>query len=580
MLQIITGRFFTTDEIHRTRQRTVLYTNYRAHAPIETIVGTYVPAGSSYDLYNAVYDVEQCLEAVRPDGAPEILLAVSPEHLAEDFAALVSFCLNVTCSLDPALVRRLTQLVRPPIGMSDPPASLVDQVFDRNVLRSPRKAESALSKLISDLVQLDRSRYVRVMMAIRRYVVGLHRIGDDLSLAYALLVASIESPAQHFDQFEPKWSDLDRKKRKRIDAALIGETADTKKAVQEAILDIEHVALGRRYREFALAHLPPAYFREEALGYEGPARASELPSALTQAYSFRSKLVHKLEELPVSLARTPPRQDILIIDRKPALTFRGLARLARRVILRFVELSPKSESEDCDYRRDLPGVFTAQLAPRYWIWRRKNYHSRNAQRFLSGFLSELEAALLGPDSGVTDISDVLEEVEERVPGLSPKNRLPMLALYLLYHRCLPPERHRADSERFLAKHVSAFDNLSIESLVCHVILGESLDWKADDVEDTRKAYIKQRNHKNGLRLGHILEAAMTITVAEAYRAVGEVDHALVLLGEAIENLPGHAGLVELEQRWQAGTFDHAEWQKLLLPKREGPSGNDGEEAAS
>lgn len=579
MLQIITGRFFTADEIHRTRQRTVLYTNYQAHAPIKTIVGNYLPAGSAYDVYHAVYDVEQCLEAVRPDGSPSVLVAVAPEHLAEDFAALVSFCLNVTCSLDGALVRRLTQSVRPPIGMSDRPACLVDRVFGQNVLHSPQDAESTLSDFIADLVRLERSRYVRVMRAIRRYVVGLHRIGDDLPLAYTLLVASIESLAQRFDRFQPQWKDLDAKKRKRLNGALEEASSKTKDAVREAVLDVEHVALGRRYREFALDHVPPAYYREEALGYEGPARASELSGALRQAYSFRSQLVHELKELPLPLTSTPPPQDILIIDRKPALTFRGLARLARRVIMRFVELSPKSECEDYDYRNDLPGVFTAQLAPRYWIWRRENYHSRNARRFLSGFLSELEAVLLGRETGLTDISDVLKEVEQRAAGLSPNGRLPMLALYLLYHRILPQEGRRPHSEKFLARHISDFDSPSIESMVCHVILRESLDWKPDEQENIRKEYIKQRNHKFGLRLGHILEAAMGITSAEAYRAVGEVNQALEILGEAVENLPGHAGLLELEHEWQAGTFREAEWWELLLPKRERPSGKKNEAVA-
>ena len=87
MLQIITGKFFRTDNLYRTQQRTVLYSNYRAMGPIETEVGTYQPGGFSYDVANAVYEVEQCLEAENADGSPGVVVALSSEHLAADFAA-------------------------------------------------------------------------------------------------------------------------------------------------------------------------------------------------------------------------------------------------------------------------------------------------------------------------------------------------------------------------------------------------------------------------------------------------------------------------------------------------------------
>src|SRR6185295_3931219 len=133
MLQIITGRFFKTDELYRTQQRTVLYSNYRGYNTIDTLVGTYAPAASSSDVTSAVYLVEQKLEAVRPDGSQEVMIAVHPEALAQDFAALLSFCLRVTCALDPALVSRLSQSNRPPIGVSTHPSRMVDQIFDREV---------------------------------------------------------------------------------------------------------------------------------------------------------------------------------------------------------------------------------------------------------------------------------------------------------------------------------------------------------------------------------------------------------------------------------------------------------------
>ena len=43
----------------------------------------------------------------------------------------------------------------------------------------------------------------------------MHRLADDLELAYTLFVASIESLAQQFDAFQPGWDDYDEAKRRK-----------------------------------------------------------------------------------------------------------------------------------------------------------------------------------------------------------------------------------------------------------------------------------------------------------------------------------------------------------------------------
>ncbi|MBD2099433.1 hypothetical protein [Leptolyngbya sp. FACHB-261] len=85
MLQIITGKFFTSNNLHVTRHRAVLYRNY---APSQHMVetsdgGTLLPtsfetsAGSlmsttilqpSGEVFPWLYEVEEKLEAIRPDG--------------------------------------------------------------------------------------------------------------------------------------------------------------------------------------------------------------------------------------------------------------------------------------------------------------------------------------------------------------------------------------------------------------------------------------------------------------------------------------------------------------------------------
>lgn len=190
-------------------------------------------------------------------------MATDGETLINDFAAVVSFALNITCTTDLDLARRLVADQRPSLGADLVPQKYVPRMFDRAVNWQPNDADR-LRRFVACLIALERTSYEGAMRAIRRYVIGTHRISDDVSLAYALFVMSMESLAQKFDGFDPAWDDYDREKRRRVDDALEGAHEVTIDKVRTAILANEHVAIARRFREFALAHVGPSFFREEA----------------------------------------------------------------------------------------------------------------------------------------------------------------------------------------------------------------------------------------------------------------------------------------------------------------------------
>jgi hypothetical protein len=215
------------------------------------------------ELATAIYEVEQRLEAQNRDGSKSILIAVSPHHLLQDFAAALSFELGAIFTPDVDLVHRLTQSRYPPMGVPNHPRAYVRRIFDAHVQGSPDDPERVCG-FLNLLIALDRRNFNAAMRAIRRYIVGLHRIGDDLEAAYTLMVASIESLAQEFDNFVPAWPDLEQRRRKPLDAALTDVPPAIVETVRSAILADEHAKLNRRFREFTLAHLTPAFFREEA----------------------------------------------------------------------------------------------------------------------------------------------------------------------------------------------------------------------------------------------------------------------------------------------------------------------------
>ena len=318
-MQIASGKLFTDAPQQRNDLRGVLHTNLQLLTtdPIETAAGTILPTSSFSDRRGQlVYEFTELIED------PPALGVVASHGIAPyiaDFAAVFSIALNVICAVTPEGASRLIG-EEPSTHVGYKASSFVPRVFDRQVVCDHDEFR-ALIPFVHDLISLRRRSFLAAMRAIRTYVSALHRIVDDLALAYTLFVAAIESLAQQFDNFQPVWEDYDVSKRLKIDAALGNAPEDTVSRVRAALLETEKVSLGRRFREFALSHVGPGYFRAQAAGVEAPASLSDLPDALRQAYGLRSRYLHTLTELPRPLTVAAIPGEVVRIDASTLFTF-------------------------------------------------------------------------------------------------------------------------------------------------------------------------------------------------------------------------------------------------------------------
>ena len=365
MLQIASGKLFARAPAQSNQLRGVLYTNLQffGRDPIETVSGRLLPTSSLHDTKDVVYEMTEFIE---DSPAPGVMSSHGIDPYLNDFAAIVSFALNVTCTPDSALTRQLAGS-RGLLTRVEP-RRLVSRMFDEQVW-CPDEDVVQLVRFTEDLIGLRRKSYLAAMRAIRNYVKGLHRITDDPELTYTMLVASIESLVQDFHGDFPQWEDYAEDKRRRIDYALEEADDQTSERVRKAILEIEHVAMTRRFCEFALGQLQASYFREEAVGQINPIGRADLRGALRQAYNLRSKHIHNLKELPKLLTVGFHLGETFNVDGVTMLTFQGLTRLVRHVITEFVKQQPKVESEIYDYGRERAGIVQVPLAPQYWIGR-------------------------------------------------------------------------------------------------------------------------------------------------------------------------------------------------------------------
>ena len=285
MLQINTGKLFTQG-IGRTNQlRGVLYSNLQLPwrtEQVETDAGTLLSTDGRRGNRAIVFEMEERIEAAE-DG-PGVLISHTIAPFLTEFSTVASFYLNVLMSPDAGLVSRLID-GRAGFDTFGANKEFVSRFFDAEVYPGDIELEG-FPVFVADLLALDRRTFLAAMRSIKSFVAGHHRIGDDLGLAYTLLVSSLESLAQDFDGHISEWNDVEDRLRNDVDAAMIGANSGVVSAVQNAITRNENTRLSRRFRVFVENHITPEFFRESATG-NSPIARSELPESLVQAYRLR-----------------------------------------------------------------------------------------------------------------------------------------------------------------------------------------------------------------------------------------------------------------------------------------------------
>lgn len=562
MLQICSGKLFEREAGRRNELRGVVYTNLRIYREkaIETAAGRILPLEVPGQPNAFAFEFAELIEGDAE--GPGVLVSRTAAPYLSEFAVVAAFALNVICSPDSKLVERLTNRQRG-LGVSDAPSSYIPRVFEKDVWLQDHEIEP-FATFVRELLSLQRRSYRAAVRAMSTYVTGLRRMGDDLELAYTLLVASIESLAQGFEGHRAEWADYDQSKRERIDKALKLAPAEVADEVRNALLEIEHVSLKRRYRDFTLAHIGPSFFREEAEGVVAPVGRRDLPAALGQAYQLRSRYIHNLAELPRVLTMGAMPGDVTKVDRVSYLTFRGLTRVARHVIFEFIRRQPKVEKEIYDYRLEQPGIVSLPLAPQYWVGRAEGMRTDQGRRRLEATLEQLAACMLRePNAALTDIRDVLTTAEPWFPQMRLADRLSFVALHLIFNGCVAASQRLASAEAVEAKYARDFKQPSPEALILNLLFDQTPDWSLAEHRQAIESYDRKRSHKDGCHFPSLFEAGMVLALAERYRQAGQSDEAARLITSAVEDHPSIPGLKAFAEIF--ADYVAVDWREVLLP---------------
>ena len=561
MLQINTGKLFTRGVGRTNALRGVLYSNgWFRFDDFETAAGTLRATGGERGDLAVVYELEEQIEEAEVE--PGVLVSYGVTPYLRDFAALASFGLNLIVSTDVNVVRRLTNSEFE-FSSYSPPKEYVSGFFDTQVVPTPELCKE-FAELVDSLLALERRHFLAAMRAIKTYVAALHSIPHDLGLSYTLLVSSVETLVQDFDGFQSGWSDVDERKRKAVDAALLDATSETAEAVRSAIVEVEHSAMARRYRDFMLSKIEAAYFRSAGVSSIRPVSRRELPLAMRQAYGLRSQYIHSAMPLPDALTTPHGHGEVAEVDRRPVLTIQGLSRITRHVIRRFIADAPKVETEEYDYTLERAGIVRMQMAPQYWVGHPLS-DPQQARRRLEGFLSQLAAHERGDTNAtITDLRDMLGDIESLFPQAKKELRPALYVLYVLFNAVAPEIAQRPDWKLFMEKHAAVAQEPSGDILIGRTLLGSTDGWSLSQHHAAYDQYWSERATKSGLHAPRLFEAAAALVLAERYRQDGNDELYRKLIAEAVECHPEHLGLRAFEA--QLKTSKPIDWRKILTEK--------------
>ena len=556
-LQMASGKLFRSDPARTNELRGILYTNLVLLAPLETNAGRLVPTNNVW-ARALIYELKEHMEHPQEVG---VLVSRGIDPYLSDFAALTAFGLNVVCTTDPDLKRRL--LVGPPSPTTGVmPKEFVSTTFAERVVCKPPQAKW-FADFVGQLMSLRRAVFLDAMRAIRTYVTGMYRLSDDPDSAYTLLLSSLEPVLRHFAIEEPTWHDYPNNRRRPIERALRNADERTRQDVQETLLGLDKNGVARRFRLFVDAHLDASFFREEAAGAASPVGRSELLRCLGHAYALRSSYLHASKGLPreLTLGRTS-RAETTRVGRKTILTFEGLGRLVRHVILQFILRQKSVAHEPCDYFGEEPGIVRMELAPEYWLHRPGDFTAKDGQKRLFAFCGQLAVAMrTDKPPAISDMRDMLRQARSRLTGMTRKDRLPFIALYRLFNLVVPADDRIDDNGDIVRLYQRELALPTIEAMLFALLTQGAPPWPLEKHERTLRAYFVGKGRYQGIRMDSLLEVGLTLELAERFRAGGDTYRAKNLISFALENHPGNQSLMRFEREFDPSK--QIKWQEVM-----------------
>lgn len=543
MLQIISGKFFESEDRFIHDGKGILFSNYSWVQPIKTCVATIEPVDTYASVSSYVVSYVNQLEKEKPP-AKNILVRTGDSEIVEQFLIICSFSLSAFFHQDRSVVAVACRDKR--LSSSDycVPSQFVPRVFSRQINGTVAETE-ALSNFVSDIIGLKREDYNSTITSLRSFVDAMQIIGTNIDLAYSLLIYSLEALAQRSDSYTPIWADYPIDIRDELDS-ILGRIEDgTANDIRKTLLKNSNLKAMKRFLDFIHCHIEEDFFINEAPPGFMTVRKSEFDRALRNAYTIRSRFAHLLQPIQDQLKHPHiANGDVIRFSDEPYLSISGLVRVAQHVIGNFVRNSEKVTSEVFNWRQELPGIMRVEMAPQYWIWKHEGLKPEHATKKLSGFLSQIETVILNAES-ITDLRELLTKYEKLIGQAGAPYKLQMLATYVLYNHLVANEHKCKNYSMVFDKNKTLFDQCTIETMLTCLLMGQLWPWTAKVCASCWNGYQEAKHRKACIKIPPVMSVALMIEIASLYLREGSTSDYREWMGDAILEAVGQK---ELQKR--------------------------------
>lgn len=514
MLQIISGKFFESEDRYVHDCKGILFTNYSWVQPIKTCVATLEPVDTYASVSSYVVSYVNQLEKEKTL-AKNVLVKIGDSEIIKQFQIICSFSLSAFFHQDRNVVAVACRDQR--LSSSDYciPSQFVPRIFSRRINGTVEETE-ALSSFVDDIIGLKRDHYNSTITSLRSYVDALQIVGTNIDIAYSLLIYSLEALAQRSDSYIPTWADYSSDSRDELDSIFSRLEDGTANEIRKTLIKSSNLKATKRFLDFIHSHIEDDFFINEAPPGLMTVRKSELYRALRNAYKIRSKFAHMLQPIQDQLKHPHTANgDVIRFSDEPYLSISGLVRVVQHVIRNFVRKSEKVTSETFSWRQELPGIMQMEIAPQYWIWQHEGLKPEHATKKLSGFLSQLETVILNAEP-ITDLRELLAKYEKLIGQAAAPFKLQMLATYVLYNSFMADEHKCENYSMVFDKNKALFDQCTIESMLTWLLMGQLWPWAAEVSASCWNRYQETNHRKACIKVPPVMSVAIMIEIASLY----------------------------------------------------------------
>lgn len=582
MLQIISGKFFSTQDRHVSQGRGILYSNFSWIGPIETVVGTLEPVDTYRSIASYVYSYTNQLE--RTDSGFSIIRTGDAE-IVNHFKLLCMFGLRGYFVEDRAQAEHICRLG--PKGSSDEfvPAYFVPRMFAPTI-QGENSEVIKFPEFVKKVISLKRKQFIVTMECLKNMNHALEVLSYNLDLSYSMFIYCLESLCQGFDGFSPKWEDYGEKTRTAIDEHLNAADQVLSANIRATLLQEAHVQLQTRFLAFVIHHIDESFYSEEANGIKSAVRPSQIRQALKNAYTLRSKYVHTLQKIEDHLRHSKLADgDVFVWEKEPYLTVAGLHRLVRHVVGRFIEKSDSIDTEEYNWRKGLPGIVNMRLAPEYWIGQHEHITVPMKKGLLGpivnqkfwGFVNYLLALGCGK-GGLPDLRGLLAKYEVLFDRANPVDRVRMLCTYGLYHTIIQETEKSENYQSILTKYKKEFDTCCLETIFYNLMTKGDFPWSRTEVEEVYSQFQAKRFSAKSAELPRALEIGLLAILANMALSEGNAEDFTRLIHAARLEASGMTQIQTRLQQCETSKIvvDSQLLRELVFGERASPSADSAE----